>query len=144
MEPQIPAGIGESLERMRAAWDAGDPGAYAAEFTDDATYVIFIGTLTVGREAIRDDHVPLFERWQKGSKMSLKVVDVKQLGPDVAIVVTEGGIGKGSRIKLDKVQTYVFVREPDRWRCAAFQNTKRKRLFAAINESEKKRLARKA
>lgn len=144
---EYPAGIDETLDRMRRAWDAGDATAYAEEFTDDASYVIFAGLISTGRDEIRADHVPVFERWQRGSRMSMTVLDVRMLGEDAAVVVTEGGIGKGrgarhdADIRHDKVQTYVLVREGDRWRCAAFQNTKRNRLFAAVNAREKKRLA---
>ncbi|MFC4139748.1 MULTISPECIES: SgcJ/EcaC family oxidoreductase [unclassified Microbacterium] len=142
-----PAGIDETLDRMRSAWDAGDAAAYAEEFTEDASYVIFAGLISTGRDEIRADHVPVFERWQRGSRMSMTVLDVRMLGADTAVVVTEGGIGKGrggrraGGIRHDKVQTYVLVHEGDRWRCAAFQNTKRNRLFAAVNAREKQRLA---
>lgn len=60
---------------------------------------------------------------------------------DAAVVLTEGGIGKRRPIRHDKVQTFVFVRDGEHWLCAAFQNTKRNRLLAAVNEREKKRLA---
>jgi len=131
----------EALERIRIAWDEGDAAAYAAEFTEDATYVIFAGLVSRGRAEIHADHIPVFEKWQRGTRMSMRVLDVRTYG-DVAVVLTDGGIGKGSRIGHDKVQTYTLVREGDRWRCAAFQNTKRNRLFAALNAREKKRLAR--
>lgn len=138
---QIPAGILASLERMRRAWDAGDADAYAREFTEDASYVIFIGTIARGRDAIRADHVPLFEKWQRGSRLSMAVLGVRMLGDDVAVVLTQGGLGKGARIRYDKTQTFVFVREGGVWRCAAFQNTKRNRLLAALSTRERKRLA---
>lgn len=141
---EIPDGITTALDRMRRAWDVGDAAAYAEEFTEDADYVIFAGIISRGRDEIRADHVPLFERWQRGSRMSMEIIDVRMLGDDAAVVLTAGGIGKGARIRHDKVQTFVFVREGDRWRCTAFQNTKRNRLFAAINAREKKRLLRRA
>ena len=140
----LPAGVAESLERMRQAWNAGNADAYAAEFAEDATYVIFTGALTVGRAAIRDDHVPLFTTWQKGSRLSMRVLDVNRLRDDAVVVVTDGGIGKGTTVRHNKMQTYVFVRQPDRWVCAAFQNTRRNRLLNAINSREQKRLAKKA
>lgn len=80
----------------------------------------------------------MFEKWQHGTRMSMSVLDVRVYPGDVAIVLTDGGIGKGARIRHDKVQTYTFVREDDRWRCAAFQNTRRNRLFAAVNARAKK------
>lgn len=135
---ETPTEINETLDRMRRAWDAGDASAFAEEFTDDATYVIFAGIVSRGRDEIRTDHVPVLERWQRGTRMSMRVLDVRVYGGDIAIVLTEGGIGKGARIRHDKVQTYTLVRDGDRWRCAAFQNTKRNRVFAAINARAKR------
>src|SRR5271166_4723594 len=82
------------LARFRAAWDAGDAHAYAAEFTEDATYVIFLGEALIGREAIERNHVDLFERWQKGSKMAVKAIGARSLGVDVCSVLAIGGVGQ--------------------------------------------------
>ena len=127
------AGVLLALDRLRAAWDAGDATAFADEFTEDASYVIFVGMQYLGRGAIRRSHVPVFEKWQRGSRMSMRVLDLRFPTPDVAIALTEGGIGKRARIPHDKVQTFVMVRVGVEWRCAAFQNTRKQRLFMAIN-----------
>ena len=127
------AGVLAALDRIRAAWDAGDANAFATEFTEHASYVIFAGSHDLGRDAIRRTHVPVFEKWKRGSRMSMQVLDLRFVAPDVAIVVTDGGIGKGARIRHDKVQTFVMVRDGETWRCAAFQNTKKHRLFIAMN-----------
>lgn len=139
----VPSGVREALDRIRQAWDAGDAQAYAAEFTADASYVIFAGIISQGREQIHRDHVPVFERWQRGSRMAMRILDARMLGDDVAVVLTEGGLYKGeaARVRHDKVQTFVMVRDGDVWRCAAFQNTKRNRIMSAVNAREMKRLA---
>ena len=127
-----PDTIEAALARLSAAWDAGDAAAYAREFTTDATYVIYAGIVYEGRDAIERGHVPVFEQWQKGSRMRMRVRSVRHLGDDVAVVLTEGGIGK-RRIPVNKVQTFTMVRRDGRWRCAAFQNTKKNRLFIRMN-----------
>jgi uncharacterized protein (TIGR02246 family) len=127
-----PDTIEAALARLSAAWDAGDAAAYAREFTDDATYVIYAGIVYEGRAAIERGHVPVFEKWQRGSRMRMRVRSVRHLGDDVAVVLTEGGIGK-RRIPVNKVQTFTMVRRDGRWRCAAFQNTKKNRLFIRMN-----------
>ncbi|QEO14062.1 SgcJ/EcaC family oxidoreductase [Agromyces intestinalis] len=126
-------GVEAALARIRAAWDAGDATAYAAEFTPDATYVIFAGIVSIGRDEIREAHVPVFAKWQRGSRMSIRMLDLRFPTPDVAIAVTDGGIGTGARIPHDKVQTFVMVRDGETWSCASFQNTKKNRLFIAVN-----------
>ena len=117
------ASVEAFLTRFRAAWDAGDAHAYAAEFTEDATYVIFLGEALIGREAIERNHVDVFERWQKGSKMAVKAIGARSIGADVCSVLTVGGVGQQPPVAYDKIQTFTLVRRRDRWLCAAFQNT---------------------
>lgn len=133
------AAIDDCLNRIVAAWNAGDAQAFAAEFTTDASYVIFAGIVSLGREEIEKAHEPVFERWQKGSRMSMRVLD-RRIAGDSAIIVTEGGIGKGRRIPHDKIQTFVFIDDGDAWRCASFQNTKKNGLFIWMNARAAARL----
>jgi uncharacterized protein (TIGR02246 family) len=111
------------LNRVRDAWDAGDAEAYAALFAADASYVIFLGDALSGREEIRRTHHDVFTRWQKGTRMAIRPIDVRMVGADIAVAVTIGGIGTGDTIPFDKFQTYVLRRRDGRWECVAFQNT---------------------
>lgn len=121
------------LARLVSAWNAGDADAYADEFTEDATYVVFMGLVLRGRASIMAEHVPVFSTYQRGSRMTIRILDVRTPAPDVAVVVTTGGIGTGHRLPEDKVQTFTLVREGGRWRCTAFQNTKRQRLTLRVH-----------
>jgi len=125
--------IAECLGRMQQAWDAGDAAAFAREFTEDASYVIFAGMVSFGRAAIERDHEPVLAKWQRGSRMVIRVLETRHIAADVAVVVTEGGVGKGSRVPYDKVQTFTMVRDAQGWKCSAFQNTKKNRLFIRMN-----------
>lgn len=133
--------IDTCLDRMASAWNAGDAAAYAQEFTDDASYVIYVGLTYSGRDEIERAHVPVFTKWQKGSRMNLRILQTRMLNADTAVVVTEGGIGKGRSVRRDKVQTFTMVRQDGRWMCAAFQNTKKNRLFIRINRLAETRSA---
>lgn len=137
----VGAGVGAALERMVAAWDAGDAAAYAAEFTADATYVLYTGTAYAGRPVIEASHEPVLRRWRRGSRMAVRVRTARVVADGVVVVVTDGGIGTGRRIRKDKTQTFTFVRDGDAWRCAAFQNTKRHPLLAVIGDRDARRLA---
>lgn len=136
--------VDASLARMVEAWDRGDARAYAAEFTEDASYVIYVGLTYTGREEIERAHVPVFEKYQRGSRMRMEALHRTSPAPDAEVVVTQGGVGKGRRVKLDKVQTFTMVRTADGWRCAAFQNTKKNSLFIRLNAFTERRAARKA
>jgi uncharacterized protein (TIGR02246 family) len=126
--PDVENGIAALLQQMIDTWDAGDAAAYARLFTADATYVMFLGMAAIGRDEIERMHVPLFTHWQKGSRMQMRVLNARQIAPDVVVALTEGGVGTGESIPFDKVQTYTLVRTPEGWRCAAFQNTSKGEL----------------
>jgi uncharacterized protein (TIGR02246 family) len=130
------------LSRMVAAWDAGDARAYAREFTEEANYVIYAGIAYRGREEIERGHVPVFETYQRGSTMRIRVLSATHLSDDVAVVLTEGGLGKRKPGKLNKVQTFTLVRQDGTWRCAAFQNTKKNRVMVAVNAWDTRRRER--
>ena len=111
------------LEKLRIAWDASDAGAYGALFTEDATYVIFIGEALIGREEIERNHVDVFARWQRDSKMAVKAIAIRPLTAEVCSVLTIGGIGEHHPTAYDKLQTFTLVQRAGSWLCAAFQNT---------------------
>ncbi|HVY13594.1 MAG TPA: SgcJ/EcaC family oxidoreductase [Rhodopila sp.] len=115
--------IEQFLDRFRAAWDAGDARAYAAQFTEDATYVTWRGDPLVGREAIERMHDEVFTRWSPGSKMRVSAVKAKTLGSNSCVVLTAGGLVENSPPDFDKMQTFALVQSDGRWLCAAFQNT---------------------
>src|SRR5271166_711811 len=123
MRDELQVAVEDFLDRFRMAWDAGDARAYAALFTEDATYVIFLGEAMIGRNEIERNHVDVCGRWQKGTKMAVKAIGVQSLGADVCSVLTVGGIGENAPIAYDKIQTFTLVRRGDRWLCAAFHNT---------------------
>lgn len=123
------------ITRLIDAWQRHDADAYGAEFTDDATYVTFVGTHYRGRRDIVESHRTLFAKYLKGTKLADEIFDVRFVGPDTAVVTGRGDTYKGDKPKkLTKVQTYTLVRNVhDQWHIAAFHNTKRKPLMEAIS-----------
>lgn len=112
--------IEDCLERIRAAWNAGDAKAFAAEFTEDVTFVVWTGVPLLGRLEIERAHVDVLA---KGTSMKLRVLSTAFPADDVAVVLTVAGVGKGTAIPFEKMQTSTLVRQKNQWRCAAFQNT---------------------
>jgi uncharacterized protein (TIGR02246 family) len=128
-----PTAVTDVIDSLAEAWARHDADAYGEHFTDDATYVTFVGTRYQGRREIADSHRALFSSFVKGTKLAHEVLDLRFLGPDTAAVTTRGDTHKGATPKkLSKIQTYVLVREGDRWLVAAFHNTKRKPLMERI------------
>ncbi|WP_169739703.1 SgcJ/EcaC family oxidoreductase [Amycolatopsis taiwanensis] len=122
------------IDEMNAAW--GDADAYGAVFTEDADYVTFFGGRARGRQEIIDSHRPLFEGAMRNSRLEGRIDSFAVLSPDVALVHTAGGLrkGKGERPshRAGSVQTMVAVKDGERWRIRAFQNTKYQPLTAFL------------
>jgi uncharacterized protein (TIGR02246 family) len=116
------------------AWDRHDADAYGALFTEDASYVTFIGTSYRGRHDIVASHRALFDGPLKGTRLASGIDDIRFFGPDTAVVTGRGDTFKGRPpAVLAKVQTYMLVRAADgAWRIAAFHNTKRKPLLESV------------
>ncbi|WP_113703769.1 SgcJ/EcaC family oxidoreductase [Nonomuraea lactucae] len=126
--------VRELFDQLKDAWDRGDGDAYGACFTEDATYTTFVGTVYRGRADIAAGHQALFGAFLKGTVMFNDLVEIRFLGPDAAVVLGTGDVGRKRPRALGKVQTYTLVREADgRWRIAAFHNTKRKSLMEAVS-----------
>jgi uncharacterized protein (TIGR02246 family) len=133
----------ELFARMADAWDRADAQAYGGVFTEDADYVIYTGTRYRGRRKIADSHDALWKRYLKGSRLLGIIDDIRFPAPDVAILITRGGIlrHRFSRRRANKVQTLVAVRQDGGWRFTAFQNTARKPVFEWISSYTEPRLA---
>lgn len=111
------------LARITRAWNTADAAAYAREFTEDATYVIFLGDALRGRAQIESTHVDVLTKWQRGTTMIIEPIAVTPLDQDTVSVLTIGGIGTDEPITYDKFQTFTLIRRDGHWQCAAFQNT---------------------
>ena len=72
MSDALQGAVETFLDQFRAAWDAGDARSFAGLFTSDATYVIFLGEALVGRDEIERNHVDVFARWQRGTRMAVR------------------------------------------------------------------------
>lgn len=116
--------VDDILTAYRDAWDDADADAFGELFTDEASYVIFIGDALIGRSAVTENHRDVFTMWQVGTKLRVDPLAIQILGDDVISVVTAGGIGTDpDAIELDKLQTFTLARTQNGWKIAAFHNT---------------------
>jgi uncharacterized protein (TIGR02246 family) len=122
------AAVRDLYQELMDGWNRGSGDAFAAAFTDDGDLVAFDGTHFKGREEIAPFHQELFDKWMKGTRLVGRVEDVRFLSPDVVLMHAIGGTvmrGKSEPSpERDSIQTLVAVRQDDKWRLAAFQNTR--------------------
>ncbi len=110
------------LDQLVSVWGRGDGTAYGALFTEDASYVTYVGATTHCSAA--------FSRAPSSPARSPTSGSSARTPPwsSAAAIPT-----RRSHRRLRKVQAYTFVRDDGGWRIAAFQNTLHKSLMEAIS-----------
>lgn len=115
-------------QEMIDGWNAGSGDAFAAPFEEDGDQVAFDGTHFKGRQEIASFHQHLFDMFLRGSRLVGKVRSVRFLTSEVAVMHAVGGTVMAGQTDLDpernSFQTLVAVKRDEKWRLAAFQNTR--------------------
>jgi uncharacterized protein (TIGR02246 family) len=108
------------------AWNRRDAGAFAAQFTADATLIGFDGSKHSGRPEVAADLAAIFGT-HKTPPYVTHVRGVSAIAPGVAILEAAVGMVPPGKTELDPnlnaLQCMVAVQTPDGWRIALFQNT---------------------
>lgn len=117
-------GIRSIYDRHNEAWCDGDGAAYASVFTADADFIAFDGTRTIGRAEIAASHQELFDRYLQNTCLQGAIERIKFLGADTAVAYVRSGtrFDGGPLVRRPSIQTYVAVRQDNRWRFASFHN----------------------
>ena len=118
--------IQDVVERLVAAWRAGDGSAWAEEFTDDADFTVWFGLRLKGREKIAFGHQMIFDNFYADTTFEMTVRNIRFLGDDVAIALLAGSVvrnGESVPEEPDAVPMAVLKRQENAWKIVAFQNT---------------------
>jgi len=74
------------VAQLQTAWNAGDGTAFAAPFAEDADFVTVAGMHVRGRQAIADNHDRIFTTIYKGSRVAMRVEQLRPLGGSLALL----------------------------------------------------------
>ncbi|PRX96605.1 SgcJ/EcaC family oxidoreductase [Allonocardiopsis opalescens] len=114
--------------RMNEGWNRGDATAFFADFTDDAVFADFEGTIHTGREQMVAFHQPLFDTVLKGALLVRgEVRFARILRPGTGVVHHRVGLvmpGEQEPTSRVMMQLLAVVWQDDRWRVAALQNAR--------------------
>jgi uncharacterized protein (TIGR02246 family) len=135
---------------MIDGWNKGSGDAFAAPFAEDGDLVGFDGMHLKGRQEIASFHQQLFDTFVKGSHLIGKIRSVRFLTPDVAIMHVVGGTIMAGQTDIEpernSIHSLVVMKgSDDKWRLAAFQNTRaqyigRPDMSQALTEELRKEL----
>ena len=120
------AAIHAVLASVYHAWDAGDADAFVADYTEDAS-AILPGSYRGSREEIRQTMASSFASFLKGSTTTNRIDQLRFLGADAAVVVSETGILFPGETEVPAHRivnaTWVFERRDRGWLVAAYHNS---------------------
>ncbi|MEU7875002.1 SgcJ/EcaC family oxidoreductase [Dactylosporangium sp. NPDC049140] len=122
------AAVASLTQRVIAAWAYHDADAFAGVFVDDGTMTM-PGVHLKGRASIRDYMADGFAGRYKGTQVTGKPIDLRPLGPDAAILLSQGGVMAAGESEVSDAEAiraaWVVVRHDGQWRLSAYVNTPR-------------------
>ena len=91
--------------------------------------MVLPGHFRKGRDEIRAFMAQGFAGPYKGTRVTGQCLDVRFLGPDVALLLTAGGVLAPGETEVAAERairaSWLLVRTPEGWRLAAYQNSPR-------------------
>ena len=113
------------LDRLEAAWNAGDGAAYAAAFAPDADFVNVRGELLAGPE-IGPGHQRLFAGPYAGSTVGYRLVRTRPVAPGAVLAHVRASLhvpaGPAAGVR-ESLASLLLSPTPDGWHVSAFHNT---------------------
>jgi uncharacterized protein (TIGR02246 family) len=123
-----------------AAWNAGDPKAWAANMAEDVTMTGMLGDRFHGREIVESGHRHIFSTIYKSSNLTQTIELIRFVRPDVALVqlhqrlishVPPGAIASTARQRLvtDEMHetlsraSLLVVKDHGTWQILSLHNT---------------------
>lgn len=122
------------LDQEVAAWNKGDAQTYSQHFATDGSFTNILGMFFIGHQHFLERHEQIFKGVFNKTVLNQKLVSLKFLGPDAAIVETLTWISGFSKAgpppgtKLDtKGRLYtrlmqVMIKEPNGWKIVTYHN----------------------
>ena len=122
------------LQQEDQAWNKGDAPAYSRPFSSNGTFTNIAGMFFKGHKAFLDQHEVIFKSFFKNTVLNQKIVSLKFVRSDVALLETLCQVsgfakeGLPSRIQLDakgQLNTrllQVLAKEASGWKIVSYHN----------------------
>lgn len=113
------------IDRVYAAWEAGDATAFVADYLDDASSIM-PGAYRANADEVREAMAASFAGPLKGSRVLGGAVATRFQAPDTAVVVARNAIAFAGEEQVPDdrwiMATWTLVRDGDTWKIAAYHN----------------------
>lgn len=114
------------FNELFSAWSHGDGTAFANCFTEDVDYITFFGQHLKGRKEVESAHQELFNGVLKGSQMQGRIMNIRFLNNELAIVHCIGNTKMPSQKKYsekrESINTNIVIKQNGKWMITAFHN----------------------
>jgi uncharacterized protein (TIGR02246 family) len=114
------------IQAVYDAWADGDADTFAKLYTEDAS-VVQPGIYKENNEVIRTTMAAGFAGPLKGSRVIDEPQSVRFLGPDAAVVITEGGVLMAGQTEVPAERqvrsTWALTRRDGQWLVVAYHNS---------------------
>jgi uncharacterized protein (TIGR02246 family) len=122
------AAIAALTQKVVSAWASYDAETFASVFADGGT-MILAGAYCEGRDQVSAYMAEAFAGRYKGTQVTGKPISIRSLGPDTAILLSQGGVLKAGETEVSAdsaiLASWLAIRQDGEWRLAAYQNTPR-------------------
>ena len=124
MQVDVERAAADLIGSFVEGWNAADGAKLARAFAEDADFTAVNGLRVQGRELIGEGHDELFRTLFRGVTLAARVLSVRVVAPDVAVVEAE--LSYPDKHVLPGVTRalaqYVAKRSGDRWEILVFRN----------------------
>ncbi|MGA0555313.1 SgcJ/EcaC family oxidoreductase [Larkinella sp. VNQ87] len=122
------------LQQENTAWNRGDAVAYAQPFAENGTFTNIVGLFFIGRKGFIERHEQIFNTVFKKTTLDQKLVSLRFIRPDAAVVetltwitgISPAGPPPGTKLHTDgRLYTrlqQIMVKTGQKWEIVSYHN----------------------